>query len=89
MAACVFDAALAAGYVRTQLARGAVWGGVLNAALQAGIGGGLSTVSTAVVEASLLFSIVGSRWRGYMYLLVTLMFSYAPALAVYGGATRA
>ena len=89
VAACVFDAALAAGYVRTRLARGAVWGGVLNAALQAGIGGGLSTVSTAVVEASLLFTVVGSRWRGYAYLLLTLVASYAPALAIYGGATRA
>ena len=88
VAACVFDAALAAGYARTQLSRGAVWGGVLNAALQAGIGGGLSTVSTAAVEASLLFSVVGSRWRGYAYLLLTLVLSYAPALAIYGGATR-
>jgi fluoride ion exporter CrcB/FEX len=62
--------------------------GVLNAALQAGIGGGLSTVSTAAVEASLLFSVVGGRWRGYAYLLLTLVCSYAPALAIYGGATR-
>jgi fluoride ion exporter CrcB/FEX len=88
VAACVFDAALAAGYERTRLSRGAVWGGVLNASLQAGIGGGLSTVSTAAAEASLLLSVVGSRWRGYAYLLATLVFSYAPSLAIYGGATR-
>ena len=88
VAACLFDAALAAGYDRSQLSRGAVWGGVLNAAFQAGIGGGLSTVSTAVVETSLLFSVIGARWRGYMYLLVTLVLSYAPALAIYGGATH-
>jgi fluoride ion exporter CrcB/FEX len=88
VAACVFDAALAVGYERTRLSRGAAWGGVLNAALQAGIGGGLSTVSTAAVEASLLLSVVGGRWRGYAYLLLTLVCSYAPALAIYGGATR-
>ena len=88
VAASVFDAALAAGYERTQLSRGAVWSGVLNAALQAGIGGGLSTVSTAAAEASLLLSTPGTRWRGYAYLLATLVLSYAPALAIYGGATR-
>lgn len=86
--ACVFDASLAAGYARTKLLRGAVWGGVLNSAFQAGIGGGLSTVSTAMAEASLLLSVLGARWRGYAYLLLTLVLSFAPALAIYGGATR-
>jgi fluoride ion exporter CrcB/FEX len=89
VAACVFDAALGAGAVRTRLGRGAYWGTLLNSALQAGIGGGLSTVSTVAAETSLLLSAPpGARWRGYAYLFCTLAASVAPAAAIFGGATR-
>lgn len=86
--ACVFDAALGAAAVRTRLGRGQYWSAVLDAALEAGIGGGLSTVSTAAGEAALLLSVPGARWRGYAYLMLTLAASLGPAGAIYGGATR-
>jgi fluoride ion exporter CrcB/FEX len=88
VAACVLDAALGAGHARGELGRGPVWGGIVNDALQAGIGGGLSTVSTAASETALLLSVPGGRWRGYAYLLLTWAASFAPAAAIFGGATR-
>jgi fluoride ion exporter CrcB/FEX len=89
VAACVFDAALGAGAARTRLGQGAYWGALLNSALQAGIGGGLSTVSTVAAETALLLSAPpGARWRGYAYLLITWTASAAPAAAIFGGATR-
>jgi fluoride ion exporter CrcB/FEX len=88
VAACILDAALGAAHARADLGRGAYWGGVLNDALQAGLGGGLSTVSTVAGEASVLLSVHGARWRGYAYLLLTWATGFAPAAAIFGAATR-
>jgi fluoride ion exporter CrcB/FEX len=66
---------------------GRYWSPLLNDALQAGFAGGLSTVSTVAAETTLLMR-PPTRWQGYAYLALTFLFGFAPAAAIYGGATR-
>jgi fluoride ion exporter CrcB/FEX len=85
--ACAFDASVASAFVADKLGRGQYWGSLLSTALQSGIGGGLSTVSTVAAEASLLMQ-RGSRHRGYMYLGITGALGFGTAAVIYGPATH-
>jgi fluoride ion exporter CrcB/FEX len=85
--ACAFDASVASAFAADKLGRGQYWGSLLSTALQSGIGGGLSTVSTVAAEASLLMQ-SGSRHRGYIYLGITGALGFGAAAVIYGPATH-
>lgn len=85
--ACLLDAALDVGFARGQLGRGAYWGAILNTGLQAGIGGGLSTVSSAAAEAALLMAEPAKRYRGYLYIGATFILGIVPACLLLIAAT--
>jgi fluoride ion exporter CrcB/FEX len=85
--ACAFDASVASAFAADKLGRGQYWGSLLSTALQSGIGGGLSTVSTVAAEASLLMQ-SGSRHHGYKYLGITGALGFGTAAVIYGPATH-
>jgi len=73
---CLFDSVVDAATGRVGRSR-------LGGALQAGFGGGLSTVSSVAVEIAGLMAVPGKRGRAYAYFFLTLLLGFAPSIAAY------
>ena len=77
--ACLFDAVVQKITARSPHAR-------LGAAMLAGFGGGLSTVSTVAAETAALLSDSGKRHRAYTYVFLTSAAGFGLGMACYKAA---